>query len=52
MTKPLIYYYKEEKTNIPILTGSSSDYECILYNEEINKITEMFPKAKKFIRID
>ncbi|WP_088065154.1 hypothetical protein [Bacillus wiedmannii] len=54
MAKSLIYYYKEDKTNMPILTGSSSDFYCILCKEEINKITEMFPKAKSnlYVMID
>ncbi|ANY29968.1 MULTISPECIES: hypothetical protein [Bacillus cereus group] len=54
MAKSLIYYYKENKTNMPILTGSSSNFECILYKEEINKITEMFPRAKNnlYVLID
>ncbi|MDZ5606365.1 hypothetical protein U2I54_04400 [Bacillus pseudomycoides] len=54
MTKSLIYYYKEEEINIPILTGKSSGFECVLCKEEINKITEMFPKAKNnlYVLID
>ncbi|SCC01963.1 hypothetical protein [Bacillus wiedmannii] len=54
MTKSLIYYYKEEGINIPILTGSSSSFDFVLCKEETDKIIEMFPKAKNnlYVLID
>ncbi|MED2985506.1 hypothetical protein P4311_29855 [Bacillus thuringiensis] len=54
MTKSIIYSYKEEGTNIPILTGSSSNFDFVLCKEEINKIIEMFPRTKNnlYVLID
>ncbi|MDC2863780.1 hypothetical protein [Bacillus sp. BP-3] len=54
MVKQLIYYYKDDKTNIPILTSTSSDLHSVLCREEIDGIIEMFPKTKNnlYVLID
>ncbi|XLP22360.1 hypothetical protein ACFMB7_28700 [Bacillus toyonensis] len=40
MTKSLIYYYKEEESNMPILTGKASDFDGVVCKEEIWEVVE------------
>lgn len=44
--RDFIYYYKENKSNVPVLTGTGNDLSITFCSENIKEIINRFPKAK------
>lgn len=43
----IIYFYKEDETNIPIIYGTANDYSFLVQNDEVKKkIQKDYPQSK------